>query len=55
MSSDDNVFKLQIIQGRGDRSPPLSDAEIVAMRAMLAQWQIVKRGDPMIRWLTDEG
>lgn len=36
------------------RVPPLSAAETVAVRAMLAQWEIVKRGDPMIRRLLDE-
>lgn len=36
------------------RVPPLSDAETVAMRKMLAQWEVVKRDEPMIRWLIGE-
>ena len=46
---DDNVLPfLRRVQ------QPLSDAELMAVRAMLADWEVVKRGDPMIRRLLDD-
>lgn len=34
--------------------PLLSCAELAAVRLMLAQWDLVRRGDPMIRLMLDE-
>lgn len=36
------------------RPPTLTGAETAAVREMLAQWEFIRRSDPMIRWLLDE-
>ena len=50
--SGDNVFLLDPKARRTDRPPPLTEAEVLQLRAMLREFQAIKQSCPMARMLT---
>jgi hypothetical protein len=54
-SGKGNVTSLKVVMGGRNREPQLSDAELIAIRAMLADFEKIARGCPTARYLLDRG
>lgn len=53
MSGDDNVVSFDANRSRGDRPPPLSDAELTQLRTLLKQFALIAHSCPMARRLIE--
>ena len=52
MSAENNVFELRVIEGRGDRPAPLTDKEILRLRAMLEHFDNIVEQCPIAKRAT---